>query len=100
LRGRRHGRDRAGPGRRIHRRHRHLARCAVAGPPGALPGRIPGTRGVTRRLTPALGSCHPMTDEVRRVRQMRLVVEAADYDEALSFYRDFLGLPEELAFSG
>jgi predicted enzyme related to lactoylglutathione lyase len=33
----------------------------------------------------------------RRVRQLRLVVEAADYDEALAFYRDVLGLPEELS---
>ncbi len=32
------------------------------------------------------------------VRQMRLVVEAEDYDEALAFYRDVLGLPEQEAF--
>jgi catechol 2,3-dioxygenase-like lactoylglutathione lyase family enzyme len=31
---------------------------------------------------------------------MRLVVEAADYDEAVAFYRDVLGLPEELAVEG
>jgi len=31
---------------------------------------------------------------------MRLVVEAEDYDRALAFYRDALGLPEELAISG
>jgi len=31
---------------------------------------------------------------------MRLVVEADDYDEALTFYRDVLGLPEALAVSG
>ena len=31
---------------------------------------------------------------------MRLVVEADDYDQALTFYRDILGLPEELAVSG
>ena len=31
---------------------------------------------------------------------MRLVVEAPDYDEALRFYRDVLGLTEELAVSG
>jgi predicted enzyme related to lactoylglutathione lyase len=37
----------------------------------------------------------PMT-----VLQMRLVVEADDYDEAVAFYRDALGLPEELAFAG
>lgn len=34
------------------------------------------------------------------VRQMRLVVEAEDYDAAVRFYRDALGLPEELAVSG
>jgi catechol 2,3-dioxygenase-like lactoylglutathione lyase family enzyme len=33
------------------------------------------------------------------VRQMRLVVTAADYDEALRFYRDVLGLEEQAAFS-
>jgi catechol 2,3-dioxygenase-like lactoylglutathione lyase family enzyme len=31
---------------------------------------------------------------------MRLVVAADDYDEALAFYRDVLGLPEELAVAG
>jgi predicted enzyme related to lactoylglutathione lyase len=31
---------------------------------------------------------------------MRLVVEAEDFDEALRFYRDVLGLPEEEAFEG
>ena len=30
------------------------------------------------------------------VLQMRLVVEAADYDEAVAFYRDVLEAPEEL----
>jgi len=35
-----------------------------------------------------------------RVLQMRLVVEAEDYDEAVRFYRDTLGLEEEGAFSG
>jgi len=34
------------------------------------------------------------------VLQMRLVVEADDYGEAVRFYRDVLGLPEELAVSG
>ena len=29
------------------------------------------------------------------VRQLRLVVEAGDFDEAVAFYRDALGLPEE-----
>ena len=39
-----------------------------------------------------------MTGE--RVRQLRLVVTATDYDAALRFYRDVLGMPEEAAFSG
>jgi predicted enzyme related to lactoylglutathione lyase len=34
------------------------------------------------------------------VRQMRLVVEADDYDAAVRFYRDLLGLAEEEAFEG
>ena len=33
------------------------------------------------------------------VTQMRLVVTAEDYDEALRFYRDVLGMPEQAAFS-
>lgn len=32
--------------------------------------------------------------------QMRLVVQAEDFDEALRFYRDVLGLREEEAFEG
>lgn len=35
-----------------------------------------------------------------RVRQLRLVVEAADFDEALAFYRDVLGMPQQEAYSG
>jgi len=42
----------------------------------------------------------PVTGEVvTEVRELRLVVTAADYDEALRFYRDVLGLPERAAFS-
>jgi len=33
------------------------------------------------------------------VRELRLVVTAADYDAALRFYRDVLGLPERTAFA-
>jgi catechol 2,3-dioxygenase-like lactoylglutathione lyase family enzyme len=33
------------------------------------------------------------------VTELRLVVTAADYDEALRFYRDVLGLREEAAYS-
>jgi uncharacterized glyoxalase superfamily protein PhnB len=36
----------------------------------------------------------------RAVLQMRLVVEAADYDEAVTFYRDVLGAREELLVHG
>jgi predicted enzyme related to lactoylglutathione lyase len=32
------------------------------------------------------------------VRQLRLVVEAEDYEAAVRFYRDVLGMPEEAAF--
>jgi catechol 2,3-dioxygenase-like lactoylglutathione lyase family enzyme len=34
------------------------------------------------------------------VLQMRLVVEAEDYEAAVHFYRDVLGLPEEASYSG
>jgi predicted enzyme related to lactoylglutathione lyase len=34
------------------------------------------------------------------VLQLRVVVEAEDYDAALAFYRDVLGLPEQAAFEG
>jgi len=34
------------------------------------------------------------------VLQLRLIVEADDYDEAVAFYRDVLGLPEQAAFEG
>ncbi|MGW2891102.1 VOC family protein [Streptomyces griseoruber] len=37
--------------------------------------------------------------EVPAVRELRLVVTADDYEEALRFYRDVLGLPERAAFS-
>jgi predicted enzyme related to lactoylglutathione lyase len=41
-----------------------------------------------------------MQTDAPRVLQMRLVVEADDYDEAVRFFRDALGLTEEEAFSG
>jgi len=34
----------------------------------------------------------------RPVLQLRLVVEAEDYEEAVTFYRDVLGLPEQEAY--
>jgi lactoylglutathione lyase len=33
------------------------------------------------------------------VHELRLVVTAPDFDEALAFYRDVLGLPERLAYT-
>ncbi|WP_101789324.1 VOC family protein [Nonomuraea indica] len=33
------------------------------------------------------------------VRELRLVVTAEDYEQALAFYRDTLGLPQRAAFS-
>ena len=30
--------------------------------------------------------------------QLRLVIEAEDFDAAVAFYRDALGLPEQAAF--
>jgi lactoylglutathione lyase len=35
-----------------------------------------------------------------RVLQMRLVVEAPDYERAVAFYRDVLDVPEELVVAG
>jgi predicted enzyme related to lactoylglutathione lyase len=34
------------------------------------------------------------------VLQLRVVVEASDFEGALAFYRDALGLPEEAAYEG
>jgi predicted enzyme related to lactoylglutathione lyase len=34
------------------------------------------------------------------VLQLRVVVETPDYESALHFYRDVLGLPEEAAYAG
>ena len=41
-----------------------------------------------------------MTQQRPRVLQMRLVVEATDYDEAVAFYRDVLGADQELQIHG
>jgi catechol 2,3-dioxygenase-like lactoylglutathione lyase family enzyme len=41
-----------------------------------------------------------MTDAATpTVLQLRVVIEAADYEAAVAFYRDALGLPEHLAFA-
>ncbi|KGN30556.1 glyoxalase [Knoellia sinensis KCTC 19936] len=36
---------------------------------------------------------------VQKVKQLRVVVEAEDYDDAVRFYRDMLGMDEIAAFS-
>lgn len=41
-----------------------------------------------------------MSDSPGPVRQLRLVVEAEDYDAAVAFFRDVLGMPQEAAFAG
>ncbi len=41
-----------------------------------------------------------MTEASRRILQMRLVVEADDYEDAVRFYRDVLGAAEELQLHG
>jgi catechol 2,3-dioxygenase-like lactoylglutathione lyase family enzyme len=41
-----------------------------------------------------------METEQTPVRQLRLVVEAEEYDEALAFFRDVLGMPEQEAYVG
>jgi predicted enzyme related to lactoylglutathione lyase len=40
-----------------------------------------------------------MNDQQPAVAELRLVVTAADYEAALAFYRDQLGLPQRAAFS-
>ncbi|WP_210506145.1 VOC family protein [Naasia sp. SYSU D00057] len=40
------------------------------------------------------------TDSTGPVRQLRLVVEAEDWEVAVRFYRDVLGMPEQESYSG
>lgn len=42
----------------------------------------------------------PAPADQGRVLQLRVVVEAEDYESAVTFYRDVLGLPEQAAFEG
>ena len=41
-----------------------------------------------------------MTDPIAGVRQLRVVVTADDFEQAVAFYRDVLGLTERAAFEG
>ena len=47
-----------------------------------------------------MATTEPARNQPNTVRQLRLVVEAEDFDTALAFYRDVLGLPEQEAYSG
>lgn len=40
-----------------------------------------------------------MNDSPPSVLQLRVVIEADDFDDALAFYRDALGLSETAAFA-
>lgn len=40
-----------------------------------------------------------MLNETNGVLQLRVIVEADDYDEAVTFFRDVLGMPEFAAFA-
>ena len=90
------GRELPGAGRPAPPAGDHHALSAGRRRPGAgRPGRRPGQR---RRRAPSrilIGM-----DSTRRVLQMRLVVETADYDDAVAFYRDVLGAHEELVVHG
>lgn len=49
-------------------------------------------------LTVAIMTTH--TNDSPAVLQLRVIVEADDFDAAIAFYRDTLGLPEQAAFEG
>lgn len=52
-------------------------------------------------LTPASGcNIRTMTpSSIPAPRQLRLIIETNDFDEAVRFYRDVLGMPEQPAFA-
>lgn len=41
----------------------------------------------------------PMTTNIPSPSQLRLIIETEDFDSALRFYRDVLGMPEQVAFA-
>lgn len=43
---------------------------------------------------------HTPPRQARGALQLRVVVEAAEFESALAFYRDVLGLPEQEAYEG
>lgn len=40
-----------------------------------------------------------MTSNTNNPKQLRLIIETDDFDSALRFYRDVLGMPEQLAYA-
>lgn len=40
-----------------------------------------------------------MTSKIPTPKQLRLIIETDDFDSALQFYRDVLGMPEQLAYA-
>jgi lactoylglutathione lyase len=53
---------------------------------------------VSTRFLAQFGTMAAMTQSEPTVTEMRLVVTTHDYDEALGFYRDVLGLPQIAVF--
>jgi predicted enzyme related to lactoylglutathione lyase/uncharacterized damage-inducible protein DinB len=87
-----------------HAGHADVARELVDGAAGLQPGNdnltfddAAGRRALRDRVAAAAARFAP-EDGAVRVRQLRLVVAAEDYDDAVRFYRDALGLPVEGAF--
>src|SRR5215470_2111532 len=95
------------------RARRYSSRCTTRS--GEIEPASSSTRsGIAGPSTSILGTCRMMRSSVSRrrpsagatamndppgVRELRLVVTAQDYEEALRFYRDVLGLPERAAYS-
>ena len=92
--------DRADRGRQGHPGHRADLPPERGGQGHPAPGGGP-RQGQARDHHLTHDEEQPMTGQERpRVLQMRLVVEASDYDEAVRFYRDVLGTQEELQIHG
>ena len=48
----------------------------------------------------SVASMSTNTNDSANVLQLRVIVEEEDFDAAIAFYRDTLGLPEQVAFEG
>jgi AcrR family transcriptional regulator/uncharacterized glyoxalase superfamily protein PhnB len=59
----------------------------------------PGRVALGGQLAEALAAVPPAAPS-GAVRQLRVVVRTDDFDEAVAFYRDVVGMPERAAFSG